>query len=48
MGADDIKNWIQEATGSRPKGNPSHATLVAQADAVNADIKAKREAANAA
>lgn len=47
MGADDIKNWIQEATGSRPKGNPSHATLVAQADAVNADIKAKRETAAA-
>lgn len=47
MGADDIKNWIQEATGSRPKGNPSHSTLVAQADAVNADIKAKRDAAAA-
>jgi len=47
MGADDIKNWIQEATGSRPKGNPSHATLVAQADAVNAEIKAKRDAAAA-
>jgi hypothetical protein len=43
MGSEDIKLWIAEATGSRPKGNPSHATLVAQADAVNADLKAKRE-----
>jgi hypothetical protein len=47
MGADDIKNWIQEATGERPKGNPSHATLVAKADEVNAAIKAKREQAAA-
>lgn len=47
MGSDDIKNWIQEATQSRPKGNPSHATLVAQADAINADLKAKRERAAA-
>jgi hypothetical protein len=45
MGADDIKNWIEEATGSRPLGNPSHATLVKRADAVNAEIKAKREQA---
>lgn len=45
MGADDIKNWIAEATGSRPKGNPSHATLVKLADDVNAEIKAKREKA---
>jgi hypothetical protein len=43
MGSEDIKLWIAEATGSRPKGNPSHATLVAQADAVNADLKAKRD-----
>lgn len=47
MGADDIKNWIQEATGERPKGNPSHATLVTKADEVNAAIKAKREQAAA-
>lgn len=43
MAADDIKNWIQEATGNRPLGNPSHATLVKRADEVNADIKAKRD-----
>jgi hypothetical protein len=47
MGADDIKNWIQEATGQRPLGNPSHATLVKRADEVNADIKAKRDQAAA-
>lgn len=47
MGADDIKNWIAEATGERPRGNPSHATLVKLADKVNADIKAKREQAAA-
>jgi hypothetical protein len=48
MGSDDIKNWIQEATGARPLGNPNHATLVARADAVNAEIKAKREQQTAA
>jgi hypothetical protein len=43
MEPDDIKNWIKEATGERPLGNPSHATLVKRADEVNAAIKAKRE-----
>lgn len=47
MGSDDIKNWIQEATGNRPLGNPSHATLVKRADEVNAEIKAKRDQAAA-
>lgn len=47
MGSDDIKNWLQEATGSRPLGNPNIATLIARADAVNAEIKAKRESAAA-
>jgi hypothetical protein len=45
MGADDIKNWIQEATNSRPKGNPSHGTLVKMADEINADIAKKNRAA---
>lgn len=45
MEADDIKNWISEATGSRPKGNPSHATLVKMADEINADIAKKNKAA---
>lgn len=47
MGADDIKNWIKEATGSKPQGNPSHATLVGLADKVNAEIAKKREHAAA-
>jgi hypothetical protein len=44
MEADDIKNWIEEATGERPKGNPSHATLVKRADEVNAELKQKAAA----
>lgn len=47
MASDDIKEWIADATGERPRGNPSHATLVAKADAVNAEIKAKRDQAAA-
>lgn len=34
----DIKNWLAEKTGARPKGNPSHATLVAMADEVSAQV----------
>jgi hypothetical protein len=45
MEADDIKNWIAEATGSKPKGNPSHATLVKLADEINAEIAKKNKAA---
>lgn len=47
MEADDIKNWIESATGERPKGNPSHATLVKKADAVNAELARKAEQAAA-
>lgn len=45
MGADDIKNWIENATGERPRGNPSHATLVKKADEVNAKLAKKAQAA---
>ncbi len=38
---DDIKNWIAEATGSRPLGNPSHRTLVARATEINAEMAKK-------
>lgn len=41
---DDIKNWIKEATGNRPLGNPSHATLVARADEINAELAAQKAA----
>lgn len=43
MEPDDIKNWIQDATGERPRGNPSKATLVAKADEINAELKRKAE-----
>lgn len=42
---DDIKNWLQEQTGERPKGNPSHATLVKRADEVNSELAKKAQAA---
>ncbi len=46
---EDLKTWIAEATGARPRGNPSHATLVAQADEANAKLaKAKTQEAVAA
>ena len=32
--ADQIKDWIAEKLGERPKGNPSHATLVKRADEI--------------
>ena len=44
MDKDGIKEWIADATGSRPQGNPSHETLVRMADEINADLKAKKEA----
>lgn len=47
MEAEDIKNWIQNATGERPRGNPSHATLVKKADEVNAELAKKAEQAAA-
>jgi hypothetical protein len=41
---EDIKNWIKDNSGSRPAGNPSHKTLVAKADAVNAELAARKAA----
>jgi hypothetical protein len=32
--SDQIKDWIEEKLGERPRGNPSHATLVKRADEV--------------
>lgn len=45
MDDDAIKEWISDATGSRPKGNPNHDTLVRMADEINAEMKAKKEKA---
>lgn len=41
----DLKNWLAEQTGSKPRGNPSHATLVQMADEVNAEMAAKAKVA---
>lgn len=32
--SDQIKDWIEEKISERPKGNPSHATLVKRADEI--------------
>lgn len=45
MEPDDIKNWIEDTTGERPRGNPSHATLVKKADEINAELAKKAQAA---
>lgn len=45
MESDDIKNWIENATGERPRGNPNHATLVRKADDINAELARKAAAA---
>lgn len=41
---EDIKNWIKDNTGNRPAGNPKHGTLVAKADALNAELAARKAA----
>jgi hypothetical protein len=41
---EDIKNWIKEATGAKPQGNPAHKTLVAKADEINAELAARKAA----
>lgn len=38
---DEIKDWIGERTGERPRGNPSHATLVKRADEINNGLATK-------
>jgi hypothetical protein len=44
LSADQIKDWIEEKIGERPRGNPSHATLVKRADEIAAGL-ADEEAA---
>lgn len=43
-GDEDIKNWIKDQAGARPVGNPSHKTLVAKADEINAALAEKAAA----
>lgn len=48
--AEDIKTWVREMGQPLPRGNPSHATLVAHADKINDELakaKASSEAAAA-
>lgn len=42
---EDIKNWIKDQAGAKPSGNPSHKTLVARADVLNAELAAKQQRA---
>lgn len=35
---DQIKDWIEEQIGERPKGNPNLATLIKRADEINASL----------
>lgn len=42
MDEEAIKEWIKDATGSRPRGNPSKETLVRMATEINDDLKAKK------
>jgi hypothetical protein len=45
MDADSLKEWIKDATGERPRGNPSKETLVRMATEINDDLKAKAQEA---
>lgn len=40
-----IKDWIEEKINERPKGNPSHATLVKRADEIAASLLEETKAA---
>src|SRR5262249_27246542 len=43
MDVEALKEWIKDATGERPRGNPSHATLVKMADEINAALAKKKQ-----
>lgn len=42
MDDESLKEWLKDATGSRPRGNPSHETLVRMCDETNAELAAKK------
>lgn len=42
MDEEAMKEWIKDATGSRPRGNPSKETLVRMCDEINAGLAAKK------
>jgi len=42
MDEEAMKEWIKDASGSRPRGNPSKETLIRMCDELNAEIAAKK------
>lgn len=42
MDEGSLKEWIKDASGSRPRGNPSIETLRRMANEINDDLKAKK------
>jgi hypothetical protein len=42
MDEESLKEWIKDASGSRPRGNPSIETLRRMANEINDDLKAKK------
>jgi hypothetical protein len=42
MDDETLKEWLKDATGSRPRGNPSHETLVRMCDEANEDIRKRK------
>jgi hypothetical protein len=37
-----MKEWIKDASGSRPRGNPSRETLIRMCDELNTETAAKK------
>jgi hypothetical protein len=42
MDEEAMKEWIKDASGSRPRGNPSRETLIRMCDELNAEIATKK------
>lgn len=42
MDEEAIKEWIKDATGQRPRGNPSKETLIRMANEINDELKTKK------
>jgi len=42
MDEEALKEWIKDASGSRPRGNPSKETLVRMANEINENLKSKK------
>lgn len=42
MDEDAMKEWLKDATGARPRGNPSRETLIRMCEEANAELAAKK------